>query len=232
MRGRSVKSSLLAVCAAILQLTLLPWGAAAADDERVAVEHVALTDRQAAPTAQQLAARALELLRQGEDATNREAKRAAYSQGLALARQAVAADDRNADAHFAVFGNEGRLLLLDGATPNPVNLLKVNRELDRVLALDPNHSDALAAKGGLYRQLPWVLGGSLSKAEDCLNRAIELNPTAVSARIELAETYRDMGEPQRGRSLLEAAANIAEQQGKTRQMTEARHLLEQLSSAR
>jgi tetratricopeptide (TPR) repeat protein len=227
-----VKSSLLAVCALFLQVIVLPLGASAADADRVDGEPVAPAESEPVESAQQLASRACEFLRQGEDAANEEAKRAAYSRGLALARRAVALDDRNADAHFAVFGNEGRLLLLDGATPNPVTLLKVNKELDRVLALDPNHSDALAAKGGLYRQLPWILGGSLSKAEDYLNRAIELNPTAVSARIELAETYRDMGEPQRGRSLLEAAASIAEQQGKARQLTEARHLLAELGSAR
>lgn len=175
--------------------------------------------------AQALASRALDCLRRGEDLTDPAARRAAYEEGLALARSAVELDDRNADAHFAIFGNHGRLLLLDGVTPNPISLLKVNRELERALELEPNHADALAAKGGLYRQLPWALGGSLSIAEDCLRRAIALDPQAVGARIELAATYRDKGEPERSLPLLHRAVQIAEAQGKQRQAREARALL-------
>ncbi len=178
--------------------------------------------------ARSLAARALECLHRGEDLTDPGEKRAAYEEGLRLARSAAALDDRNADAHFAIFANEGRLLLLDGVTPNPVSLLKVNRELERALELNPDHADALAAKGGLYRQLPWVLGGSLQVAEECLQRAIALDPEAVSARIELAATYRDKGEPERSVSLLHKAVAIAEAQGKQRQAREARALLGQI----
>ena len=174
--------------------------------------------------AQALAMRALILLQRGEDASDPTAKRAAYDEGLALARQAVSLDDDNADAHFAVFGNEGRLMLLDGITPNPISLLKVNNELERALELNPNHPDALAAKGGLYRQLPWALGGSLSLAEECLTKAIANDPNAVGARIELAATYRDMGEPNRGLPLLDKAVVIAEREGKQRLLSEARTL--------
>jgi FimV-like protein len=178
--------------------------------------------------AQGLAVRALRCLQRGEDAADPDVKRAAYDEGLALARQAVDLDDDNADAHFAVFGNEGRLMLLDGVTPNPISLLKVNNELERALEINPNHADALAAKGGLYRQLPWALGGSLSLAEECLTKAIANDPDAVSARIELAATYRDMGDPDRGLPLLDKAMVIAEREGKTRQLGEARSLLAQL----
>lgn len=34
------------------------------------------------------------------------------------------------------------------------------RELNRTLELNPNHAEALAAKGGLYRELPWYLGAA------------------------------------------------------------------------
>ncbi|MDX2167078.1 MAG: TRAP transporter TatT component family protein [Deltaproteobacteria bacterium] len=180
--------------------------------------------------AQKLARRAVELLNRGEDLTDPTAKRAAYSEGLALAEQAVELDHDNADAHFAVFGNRGRILLLDGTVPNPVSLLSVNRDLDRALELDPNHSDALAAKGGLYRQLPWALGGSLSRAETCLTKAIAVDPNAVGARIELAATYRDMGKTERCRPLLEKALAIAERDGKQRQRHEAEALMKELSA--
>ena len=155
--------------------------------------------------AQALATHAIECLRRGEDGLARQSRLAAYREGIELAQRAVAADDRNADAHFALFANNGR-----------------------VLQLDPNHSDALAAKGGLYRQLPWLLGGSLEKAEGYLTRSIEINPNAVSARIELAATYRDMGEPERGVPLLDKAIQVAEHDGKYRQLAEARALWREL----
>ena len=178
--------------------------------------------------AQALASRAVACLTRGEDATDAAAKRAAYDEGLALAERAVALDDGNADAHFAIFGTRGRLLLLDGAVPNPINLMSVNRELDRALDLEPDHAAALAAKGGLYRQLPWVLGGDLALAENCLTRAIAIDPNAVAARIELAATYRDMGHPERSRPLLETALAIAERDGKRRQRGEAEALMREL----
>jgi tetratricopeptide (TPR) repeat protein len=179
--------------------------------------------------AQLLAAQAIDLLNKGEDAPTDDARRALYREGLQLAERAVALDEQNPDAHFAVFGNRGRMLLLDGVGANPISLLSVNRDLERALELNPNHADALTAKGGLYRQLPWVLGGSLSVAEECLTKAIALDPQAVSARIELAATYRAMGHPrERSVELLRTAASIAAREGKQRKLDQARSLMREI----
>jgi tetratricopeptide (TPR) repeat protein len=180
--------------------------------------------------AQKLADQSLELLRRGEDAPSDEERMKLYKQGLDLATRAVELDEENADAHFGIFGNKGRILLLEGVGANPVSVVTVNHDLDRALELNPDHADALTAKGGLYRQLPWVLGGSLTVAEECLTKAIRLDPEAVSARIELAATYRDMGHPERGLPLLETAAQIAQRQGKKRQLREAQDLMSELKS--
>jgi tetratricopeptide (TPR) repeat protein len=182
--------------------------------------------------AKRLATDALRCVAEAEEAQTNADKLAAYRRGLELARRAVAADDHNADAHFAVFATQGKIMLIEGATLNPANLVKANRELERTLDLDPNHADGLAAKGGLYRQLPWVLGGNLAKAEDCLTRSIELNPDAVGARIELAETYRDMGQPERGVSLLETAIAMAEKQARFQRLAEAQKLLREFTAER
>jgi tetratricopeptide (TPR) repeat protein len=176
-----------------------------------------------------MADQALDRLRRGEDAVDKNEKMALYQDGLNLATRAVALDEENADAHFAIFGNKGRILLLEGVGANPISLLQVNHDLERALELNPNHADALTAKGGLYRQLPWVLGGSLQVAETCLTKAIKIDPEAVSARIELAQTYREMGHPERCLPLLQTAASIAERQGKQRQLREARDLMRQFS---
>jgi tetratricopeptide (TPR) repeat protein len=181
--------------------------------------------------AQTLATQALEYLVRGEDAVDKQEKMADYERGLDLASRAVALDEENPDAHFAIFGNKGRILLLQGVGANPISLLTVNHDLERALELNPNHSDALTAKGGLYRQLPRVLGGSLTVAENCLTKAISINPDAVSARIELAATYRELGQPERGIPLLHKAASLAESQGKQRQLREARDLMREIEGS-
>jgi tetratricopeptide (TPR) repeat protein len=195
------------------------WGGTAA----------AASSAEAKRQAQTMADQALDRLRRGEDAVDKNEKMALYQDGLNLATRAVALDEENADAHFAIFGNKGRILLLEGVGANPISLLQVNHDLERALELNPNHADALTAKGGLYRQLPWVLGGSLQVAETCLTKAIKIDPEAVSARIELAQTYREMGHPERCLPLLQTAASIAERQGKQRQLREARDLMRQFS---
>jgi hypothetical protein len=183
-----------------------------------------------AEASRQLAQSALECLRRGEDLLTAESRLAAYREGLQLAQRAVAADDNNASAHFALFANNGRVMLMEGQTLNPFNLLAVNRELERALELNPDYADALAARGGLYRQLPRLLGGSLEKAEADLTRAIALDADAVGARIELAQAYRDMGHPERSVPLLNKAAQVAESKGKYRQLAEARALLRELGA--
>lgn len=183
---------------------------------------------EAKQAAQDLANKSLEALRRGEDAPDDTQKMAAYEEGLDLAKKAVALDEENADAHFGVFGNQGRILLLQGVGANPISLLMVNGDLERALELNPDHADALTAKGGLYRQLPRLLGGSQTVAEECLTKAIRLDPEAVSARIELAALYREMGHPERCAPLLKTAAEIAERQGKKRQLREANELLREL----
>jgi tetratricopeptide (TPR) repeat protein len=153
----------------------------------------------------------------------------AYRLGVELARQAIVADDLNADAHFAMFANQGRVMLHEGVVVNPLTLMEANRELNRTLELNPNHADALAAKGGMYRQLPWALGGSNEKASEYLARSVELDyDNACGARIELAELYRDLGYPERGIPLLEKAVEIATRDNKPDKLERAQTLLREL----
>lgn len=174
--------------------------------------------------AAELAAKALVFLEKGESAEAQDSKLTAYKEGERLAEQALVLDESCADAHFALFANRGRRLVLEGDI-NPFNLVKVNSSLDRCLELNPDHSDALAARGGMYRQLPFVLGGSLEKAERDLRRSIELDPQATGARIELARTYLEMGEDEKVMPLLHEAVFWAEKLNKQRRIREAREVL-------
>jgi tetratricopeptide (TPR) repeat protein len=180
--------------------------------------------------AKALAQGALDALHRGNDAAGKEGKLAAYREGLDLANQAIKADETNADAHFAAFANSGSIMGLESGPPNPLRLLTLTRELDRALELNPQHPDALAGKGRMYRQLPRLLGGNLEKAADYLSRAADLDPTDASMRIDLARTYRDLGRPERSIPLLDQAVQLATSQGKNDELAEAQHLLAELRS--
>ncbi len=177
-----------------------------------------------------LAQRALDALHRGNDAAGKPAKLAAYREGLDLANQAIKADETNADAHFAAFANNGSIMGLESGPPNPLRLLTLTRELDRALELNPRHPDALAGKGRMYRQLPRLLGGSLEKAADYLSRAADLDPSDAGIRIDLAQTYRDLGHPERSIPLLEQALALAIAQGKDDDRVAAQRLLAELRS--
>jgi len=151
-----------------------------------------------------------------------------YERGKEHAETAIREDANDPDAHFALFANWGRWLQIDGWLKNSFKLPALRRELDRTIELDPNHADALAAKGGLYLQLPGFLGGDTSKAEGLLRRSIELDPAAVGARLELADCYVLQKQPDAARSLVATALRLAIEQKKLRFIKRANQLIAEL----
>lgn len=218
------KRALLVV--ASVSMMLVASIRAAAPNRVIAQEQTPSNEQKEA--ARVLAQQALDALHRGRDAPTKPAQMAAYKEGLDLATRAIAADETNADAHFAAFANRGSIMALQGATANPFNILPMRRELDRTLELNPKHADALAAKGRMYRQLPRLLGGNLEKAAEYLSRAVELDPSDIGMRIDLAKTYRDLGHPERSVPLLESAAQMASAEGRTDKLNEARQLLDEV----
>lgn len=171
---------------------------------------------------------AYRLLEEGEASENDANKMALYERGKELAEQAVATDPNNAEAHFALFANWGRWLQVDGWLKNSYRLPALWTELDRTLELDPDHPDALAAKGGLFLELPRFLGGDSQKAQGYLERAIKLDPDSVGARLELAECYLLEDRREEARGLVSVAMKIAKAQGKKRYLRQGDALLAKL----
>src|SRR5437867_7647871 len=62
-----------------------------------------------------------------------------FEKGQALAEQAVALDDRSADAHFALFCNLGELMRIDGelSITSVMGFRRMTKELDRTLDSHP-----------------------------------------------------------------------------------------------
>src|SRR5262249_41455617 len=131
----------------------------------------------------------------GRQATERADRQAHFQRGEALGKEAVAADDNSADAHFARFCNAGEMMRLDGESITSVFALRsLMADLDRTLELNPNHGGALAAKGTFLVRLPRMLGGDVKQGEAMLRKALIYDPTAVAARLALARTCDARGD--------------------------------------
>ena len=122
-------------------------------------------------------------------ARTEQARVAAYEQGAAWARRAIAAAPRSERAHFLLAINNGRLADAEGVMRAFGLLAKVREESEAVLRLNPASVEGLILAGGLAAQMPSFLGGDRAKAEALFKRALELDPHQTGGRLEMAELY-------------------------------------------
>lgn len=175
-----------------------------------------------------LAKQALDECTKGRLATERDKRLAHFQHGQNLGEQAVAANDGNADAHFALFCNLGELLRVDGESLTSLfGLRRMISELDRALEINPAHIDALSAKGTLLVKLPTVLGGDLEKGEQLLQHVVKQAPQSVNARLALARVWCGQGRHHDAVTLAGEALALAEQHQRLDFIPEAKALLQQ-----
>jgi tetratricopeptide (TPR) repeat protein len=184
-------------------------------------------------TTSSLAASARVECETGRRATERAVRKVHFDRGQALAERAVALDDRNADAHFALFCNLGELMRLDGeSVSSAFGLRRLMSEVDRTLELDPQHTDALAAKGTLLIRLPRLLGGDAHRGEEMLRQVVRQDPNAFSSRLMLARTCEARGDREEALAFATRALQIAREQGRADKVAEAQATLAELRAAR
>jgi len=180
------------------------------------------TTAASAETATDLGATAMRECEQGQIATTREQRVAHFERGQALAEQAVALDEKNAAAHFAVFCNLGEMLRVDGEKiTSLLGFRKMMQELDRTLELDPDNLDALSSKGVLLMRLPTLLGGDAAKGEKMLERVLREDPTCITARLTLAEVYAERGARTDAVALAAQARELARASGRADKIAKA-----------
>lgn len=154
---------------------------------------------------------AKKLIEDGERAPNDGARKRAYEEAKQHADRAVALRPNDADAHFVQFAADGRIAQLGGIAVAALQLVKLNNQLDEVLRLDPNHANALAARGGMLMKLPRLFGGNTTKGVEYLERAVALDTTAVGKKLELAEAYHIVGREEEAKATAQSALDTARQ---------------------
>jgi hypothetical protein len=183
-------------------------------------------------SAADVAARGLEQCEEGRASSDRSTRESLFRSGQMLGERAVALDDNSADAHFAIVCNLGELMRLDGERISSVlELRRLLSELDRTLALNPDHVKAMATKGILLCRLPRLLGGDAVQGEQMLRRVVAEDPTAVNSRLVLAKQCASRGEHDEALQYASRALQIAREQGRADAVAEAQATLAQLGSA-
>lgn len=156
------------------------------------------------------------------------AKAAAYREVEHIVDPLVKAGSKNADAYFLRFASRGRRLQNGNPLLSLTKLPGLSRDLDHALELDPDHSDALAAKGGLLLGLPVLLGGDAKKALGYLERAIELNPRGPGTRLEYARALIRLKRTDQAYEQLHLAGHYACILRRTAQLTQTSEMLAEL----
>lgn len=153
-----------------------------------------------------------------ELAENEKSQRESYLAAGRHAELAIEILPENADAYFLRFAARGRLAQMDGLALGALQLPALQRELDLILQLNPEHADALSSRGGMLVKLPYLLGGNVSEGIRMLQLALKLDPQSVGKRLELAEAYHIDGRNEAAQTIVAEARAIATASGSTRKL--------------
>ena len=149
-----------------------------------------------------------------------------YARGEQLARLAVKANPNSADAHFVLAKALGRVALSKGKRDKVKYAGSVHDEVHEALRLDQTHAGALHVLGmwnaeimRLSRIERWaarnLLGGGVlgeanwDNAQAYLERAVAIEPSRITHRLDLAGVYADRGETAKAREQYEMIARLA-----------------------
>lgn len=134
-------------------------------------------------------------------------RRTALEQGVAAGRTAAALEPQRPEGHFWMAANMGALAESFGIRQGIKYRKPIRESLERVLALDPAFLQGSAdrALGRWYFKVPGVFGGSNTRSEEHLRKALTYGQDSVITHVFLAETLEAQGKRDAARHELRAA---------------------------
>jgi tetratricopeptide (TPR) repeat protein len=133
----------------------------------------------------------------------KDKKKEWYEKGEKLAKLAIEKNPDNPEAHFWFATNMGSVGKLNGVLNSLFMVDDLKREAGKVIELDPGHAGAHMVLGEVYKSLPGLFGGDKKKAIEEFETAIEKDSLFTAVYVGLAKTYRDTGEIEKAKKLLE-----------------------------
>lgn len=143
----------------------------------------------------------------GEYQTSEDERLKSYTAGKDAADEIIkrAPDRWDGWAWYAV--NLGRISQLKGVIKSLFLMEPFKKHIFQAEKLAPNSSIVLAAIGDMYRQLPWIAGGSMKKSNEYLEKAVKVDPHATLAKFDLAITLLEDGKKEMAKELLTEVIN-------------------------
>ncbi len=138
-----------------------------------------------------------------------------YKRAAKLAEQAVKHHPRSPAAHFWLGVSQGLVADTSGFFTAMSLVDSVKQKMARVLTLQPAYAFGGAHRvlGRLYSKLPWLLGGSRSKAEKHLRRAVALGPGHLLNYLYLADVLMKQDRTEEAVALLIKVSRAQPQPG-------------------
>ena len=120
----------------------------------------------------------------------KEAGRRTLERGVAAGKQAAANSPDRPEGHFWMAANMGALAESYGMRQGLKYRGAIKDALERVLQIEPafQQGSAYSALGRWYHMVPGLFGGSETKSEEYLRKALTYGPDSILTHFYLAET--------------------------------------------
>ena len=162
----------------------------------------------------------------GDQAQTADQKLAHYQKSEALAKEAIAANERCAECHFWLGVSYGNIGQTRGVLQSLFLVAPIEREMEITLSLNPQHSGAHHVLGVVYRLIPSFIGGSLDKSIAELSTAVQLNRSSTAHYLELARSYEAAGMREKEMEVLDEMDRVTGPYDPTEAKVDRRHAAE------
>lgn len=149
-----------------------------------------------------------------------------FEEAVEHARNAVAADPTEPEAHFELARALGRLAQFKGVVQSLEFAGDVKDALEETLSLNPEHGGAYHALALWNLEVPWIAGGRAGQIRPLFEQAIAAEPDEVTHRVGFGKALIALDDPEAAKAQLEKALELNPQsKGDEEDLEEARELL-------
>lgn len=144
----------------------------------------------------------------GDEAGKNE-KLGYFQKGIEIGQRAIAAQPNAVEGHFWLAANYGGQSELIGALKALQTVKKIRAEMETVLKLNDRYNEGAAylALGEMDRELPRIVGGSVSRAITRLEQGLKVAPQNLEMKLSLARAYQENGRKEDARRQLQEIIN-------------------------
>jgi tetratricopeptide (TPR) repeat protein len=162
----------------------------------------------------------------GDEAETTDDKLAHYEKAEALAKESIKANYTCVECHFWLGVAYGKIGQTRGVLQSLFLVSPIEREMQIVLSLNPQHSGAHHVLGVVYRLIPGFIGGSIVKSIAELSLAIQLNRAGTVHYVELARSYAAAGMKQKEIEVLDELDQVTSPYDPTQAKVDRLHAAE------